>query len=232
MNNIAKTLGACLAGFSAICIAEPGVDTSLMMKTSYLPCLEQPELQKMRADELKQMLVDDQAIREKWDEMTENDIVTMLDEDLARRKRVGEILGEGCFKTPEDYMAAALIYQHGDTPDHYYQAFVWSNRAVELGDEKQKHFVALTIDRYLVSKGNKQLFGSQAFTSNLAAGCYCLQQVETSFPDARRQQFSGVSLQERYEWVSSLNQGKNCPVEIECDVPLKATPAGSVPGFW
>ena len=62
----------------------------------------------------------------------------MLEHDLIRRKRVGEIFGEGCFKTAKDYSAASLIFQHGDTPDHYYQA-LWANRAVELGDISQNN---------------------------------------------------------------------------------------------
>ena len=73
-----------------------------------------------------------------------------------------EILGEGCFKSAEDYAAASLIYQHGDSPDHFFQAFIWALRAVQLGDFQQKSLVAMTVDRYLISSGKKQLFGTQA----------------------------------------------------------------------
>lgn len=54
------------------------------------------------------------------------------------------------------------MYQHGDVSDHYYLAFMWALRSVALGNEDVKSLVALTVDRYLVSIGKKQLFGSQA----------------------------------------------------------------------
>ena len=49
-------------------------------------------------------------------------------------------------RTAQDYSAAALIYQHGVVPDHYQQAFIWSNRAIEEGDVKEKQLAALAID--------------------------------------------------------------------------------------
>ena len=107
----------------------------------------------------------DQKERENFAKITELQRSIFLENDLARRKRVGEIFGEGCLKTPRDYLNAALIYQHGEVSDHYYQAFIWANRALSLGDDKASQFVALTIDRYLVSIGHKQLFGSQAYSS-------------------------------------------------------------------
>lgn len=198
--------------------------------SSYLPCLYNPELQHVRSIELKNLVDADQKEREDWDNLSDDEKLKMLERDLIRRKRVGEILGEGCFKTPEDYAAASLIYQHGDAPDHYYQAFIWANRAVDLGDEKQKNLVALTIDRYLVSIGKKQLFGSQAFAEQ-AQECFCLEQVEESFPDAIRTDYTGLSLVNRYEWLAAINSGKIC-LNSECSKPLNPTAKGTIPGFW
>jgi hypothetical protein len=196
-----------------------------------LPCLEQPQMQAARSQELKEMVEADQKAREDWENLSDEEKIQMAEQDLVRRKRVGEILGEGCFKTADDYGAASLIYQHGDNPDHYYQAFVWANRAVQLGEEGAKGLVALTIDRYLVSIGKKQLFASQAYASEATGNCYCLQQVEASFPDAFRKEFSGISLAERFEWLVSINEANNCP-NSECPIPLEPTPKGSLPGFW
>jgi hypothetical protein len=53
---------------------------------------------------------------------------SVLLRDLKRRMRVGEIFGEGCFKSAADYAAAAPVYQHGTTPDHFYQTFIWSQK--------------------------------------------------------------------------------------------------------
>ena len=198
-------------------------------KSQYLPCLEQPMLQQERSLELQRLVDADQNERADWEHLSDDDKLRLIENDLTRRKRVGEILGEGCFKTAEDYAAASLIYQHGDVPDHYFQAFIWANRAVALGDSEKKHLVALTIDRYLVSIGKKQLFGSQAYSEDGA--CFCLQPVEASFPDALRREYTGMSLQERYDWLISLNQEKNC-TSLECSTDLQLSPQGCVPGFW
>jgi hypothetical protein len=192
-------------------------------------CIDEPELQLKRSNELNELAKEDQKARENWQHMTENEIMEMEHTDLIRRKRVGEIFGEGCFKMPADYMSAALIYQHGDTPDHYYQAYIWSKRASELGDEYGKHFSALAIDRYLISIGKKQLFGSQ-YQKQPPNHCFCMQPVEQSFPDDFRKEYSGRSIEDNYKLMISINEA-GCP-SIECQTSLKPTLKGSVIGLW
>ena len=201
--------------------------------SQYSSCLDKPEMQASRSNELITMVEADQNERANFDNLSDEERLTLFDNDLIRRKRVGEILGEGCFKTPDDYAAASLIYQHGDVPDHYYQAFVWANRAVQLGDLNQKSLVAMTIDRYLVSIGKMQLFGSQAYASAATGWCYCLESVESSFPDSIRKEYSGFSLQDRYDRLASFNQDNGCS-NIDCSTLelLQPSPKGTVPGFW
>src|SRR5690606_89236 len=139
-----------------------------------------------RCRELQQLVQDDQKEREDWDQLSEEEKQNVSCHDESRRRRVGERFGEGCFKEARDYAAASLIYQHGDVPDHYFQAFLWAKRAVDSGDLSSKGLVAMTIDRYLVSQGQKQLFGTQAFASEETGWCFCLQPVERSFPDLKR----------------------------------------------
>lgn len=200
--------------------------------SQYASCIDQPEKQISRSNELKELVDADQNERVDFENLSEEDRLKLSENDLNRRKRVGEVFGEGCFKTSGDYAAAALIYQHGDVPDHYFQAFIWANRAVQLGDLNQKSLGALAIDRYLFEIGKKQLFGSQAYASEIGGWCYCLVPVEPSFPDSFRKEYSGASLEERFEWLASINQGKNCP-NNECpDFTLQPSPKGTVPGFW
>lgn len=199
---------------------------------SFTSCLEQPEKQIQRSSELEGLVNADQNEREGFENFSEEERIKLSENDINRRKRVGEIFGEGCFKTPSDYAAAALIYQHGDVPDHYFQAFIWANRAVQLGDLKQKSLAALAIDRYLYDIGKKQLFGSQAYGTEMGGWCYCLVPVEPSFPDAFRKEYSGASLGERFEWLAEINQGKNCPNNECTDMNLAPSPKGTVLGFW
>lgn len=209
--------------FSAITLILLNQNTN----SAYLPCSMQPQKLKERSLELKKLAEQDQEDRkasnippEEWSKISKR--------DAKRRKRVGEIFGEGCFHVGEDYDHAALIYQHGDTPDHFYQAFMWALKASELGVVDAKQFSALAIDRYLNSIGKKQLFGSQAMKFN---GCFCMVPVEPTFPDATRQNYAGFSLIDKYNWIASLNEDKNC-TNTECDLNLLASPQGTILGFW
>ena len=196
-------------------------------------CLNDFKIQKTRSKELAQLLRLDQKERENFDKnITPSKINESIMNDLTRRKRVGEIMAEGCFKTASDYTAAALIYQHGDVPDHYYQAFIWANKAITLGDLKQKHLAAMALDRYLISIGKKQLFGTQFYAANAINGCFCLQPVEPSFPESLRMKYLGKKLADQYSYLSKLNEAKkNCQTP-ECPTKLFSTPRGTILGFW
>lgn len=191
----------------------------------YKPCMEDPPKQRSRTAELQKLKEADQADR------PDNTLKPgALFRDRQRRKRVGAIFGEGCFKSPEDYSVAALIYQHGDHSDHFFQAFLWSKRGVELGDPSQKRMTGLALDRYLINIGHKQLFASQAlkFQDDL---CWCLDPVEPTFPDELRVQYTWT-LEQALAWIDSLNSGVACPPAKQCARVLKSTPQGTVPGFW
>lgn len=213
-----------LSGCSSLATAKPAEDLSL-------PCVQDEPRRKDRSDELQKIVREDQQARKDWVSFTPDQIKAMGREDVVRRKRVGEIFGEGCFSLPQDYAAASLVFQHGDSPDHFYQVFLWSKRGVELGDSKQKDLMALGIDRYLVNVGKKQLFATQAFAEK-ADGCFCLQQVEPSFPDKRRREYTRLIRKERLKWVDQINAKKACAPASECTTPLLAMPKGSLPGFW
>lgn len=189
-----------------------------------------------RSKELQKLLSQDQSdYRDEMEKHTERPInVKKLEKmgvnDLKRRKRVGEILGEGCFKSAEDYSAAALIYQHGNSPDHFFQAFIWAQRAVTLGDSSAKELVTLTIDRYLVKTGYKQIFGTQLEKSENRT-CLCMDPVEESFPDSKRSDYLGRGLDDQ---ISRLKEktGNNLCTPLYCAVELKPSPRGAVAGFW
>ncbi len=199
---------------------------------NYTPCSQDPQRLEARSKELAQIVKADQDDRRDFQTRTPEEMQEMGNRDVSRRKRVGEIFGEGCFSKAQDFAAAALVYQHGDVPEHFFQTFLWAKRAVELGDPSQQRMMALGIDRYLVNLGNKQLFGSQATKDSFEAeACWCLQQVEESFPDNLRKSLAGKNLKEAQEWVKELNAGKSC-LDQQCTKELQPSPKGTVPGFW
>lgn len=205
-------------------------------------CLYNPELQALRSKELQQLMEEDQndrmAVGDDYFSVTGEDWLKIDKNDLERRKRVGEIFAEGCFKTAADYHAAGLIYQHGDAPDQFYQTYIWAKRALELGDINGKSLMAVSIDRYLVSMGHKQLFGTQqgVFKTEEGVKCLCMEPVEASFPEELRPEYSYRSLKEQYDDISFSNEhtynGKKvCPL-VECPKTVEPSPKGTFPGFW
>lgn len=188
--------------------------------------------QALRSQELRKLAQADQADRQgsfdsiSWDQVTPR--------DKARRARVGEIAAEGCLTSAQDYAAAALVYQHGDAPEHYFHAFLWWQKAVELGDASQKIMMAKGADRYLVNVGYKQLFATQATTPSMnPADCWCLEEVAAGITEERRVEFAGRSVKEALQWVDSLNaQAPNCGPAAFCRKNLKDPPKGTLPGLW
>lgn len=187
-------------------------------------CINNKTLQEIRSSEIKKLKNEDQQDRQNY---TLNNSVAV--KDLKRRKRIGEIFGEGCITTPEDYFAAALIYQHGVNSDHYLQAYLWSKRAGEMGHPGGYQLSAAAIDRYLVSKGKKQLFGTQYY-KNQDSKCFCIQPVEPAFTDRLRKKYSDRSLADNYNILKSINSAE-CEIQT-CTIKLAPTIRGSVWGIW
>jgi hypothetical protein len=155
---------------------------------SYVSCGDDEVKYQLRSKELQQIVKADQDDRKG---LRFNDTQAR---DRQRRERVGAIFGEGCFKEARDYAAAALVFQHGDQPEHFFQTYIWATRSVELGDISQKNLAAQGMDRYLVNTGHKQLFATQYLKPTTQAdACWCLYQTEISFPDHLRVEYTGLS---------------------------------------
>ena len=193
----------------------------------FKPCAENSELHASRAAELQAIAQADQD-----DRKPPIDWQKVWPRDEERRRRVGEIYGEGCFKDAADYAAGAIVFQHGVTPDHFFQTFLWSKRGVELGDSSQKWLMAAGIDRYLVNIGRKQLFATQASKPSPNA-CWCLEPQEKSFPAKRILEDTGKTVKQQLEWIDSLNQGApSCRPAKFCETHRANSPKGTIPGFW
>lgn len=195
--------------------------------SKYKPCSEDPARQKQRSNELQVLVKEDQADRQgsniDWD------IVAPRDE--RRAKRIGEIFGEGCFSSGQDYSAAALIFQHGPSIDHNFQSYLWAKKALELGDSSRKELILDGIDRFLVRQGYKQLFGGITHRVR-PQRCRCLDDVEESFSDNKRLEMGGKSLALSIKDVTDFNSSiKGCS-DVQFCGGLKTPPHGIVPGVW
>ncbi|MCX6124191.1 MAG: hypothetical protein NTV34_05505 [Proteobacteria bacterium] len=207
---------------------------------SYTPCVQDSVKQQLRSSELRQLEKADQNDRLNGQILPGVDI-----RDRERRQRVGQIFGEGCFKSGDDFASAALIYQHGGdlyfdphagqpralAPDQIFQAFLWSTRATELGTDS-KWLTAAAVDRYLWFTGHKQLFGTQGSKVNMNDRCWCLVPTEVAFPDSTRTQYTGLTLVQALEHTQEFpGQPSGCEPTY-CAFNLQGSPQGTVPGFW
>jgi hypothetical protein len=83
--------------------------------------------------------------------------------DESRRQEVLSALRSGELLTAQDFYIAAIIYHHGQTPDHYRLAssFAWIAATIEPGNKTYLWSTASTWDRLMVSRGKPQWYGVQ-----------------------------------------------------------------------
>ena len=208
-----------------------GCNKNAPTRSEGFSCSADPALRSQRSTELQEISKADQADRSGPPDSL--DFTQLGPRDLKRLKRVATIFAEGCFHKAQDYAAAALVFQHGSVSDHYYQTFIWARKAVDLGDAGSTWLAVAGLDRYLLSTGHKQLFATQ-FGKDDQTGCWCLQQVEESFPEALRLEWAKRGLADSLSLVGPQLNGHRmeCAAITYCKRPLKPTPASSVPGFW
>ena len=94
------------------------------------------------------------------------DFAKIAQADKHRRARIRELLAQGMLRNGGDYRAAAFIFQHGSSTDDYLLAHALAMTAVALGDRKALWIANAALDRYLMTIGQKQIFGTQFVQQN------------------------------------------------------------------
>jgi hypothetical protein len=87
----------------------------------------------------------------------------------ARRAEIRKLLEEGKITSGEDFSDAALIFQHGQTPEEFLFAHVLAVEALIRGGSADKWIAAATLGRYLHAVNQPQVFGTQ-YPADKAAG--------------------------------------------------------------
>ena len=132
--------------------------------------------------------------------------------DRSRRIRVHELLESNQLKTAEDFHDAAFIYQHGHDPEDYLLAHVLAMVAVQKGDTKSFWISAATLDRYLQTVGQPQVFGTQY--NNHDDSPYTQAPYNRDLvPDQLRALFCVPDTEQQRKNVAAFNAGKY-PEEI------------------
>ncbi len=83
--------------------------------------------------------------------------------DAARREATRKLLDNGKLHTGEDFERAAFVFQHGDTPADYLLAHTLAMVAVAKGQGSALWIEAATLDRYLNSIHQPQVYGTQFY---------------------------------------------------------------------
>lgn len=90
----------------------------------------------------------------------------LIDQDRVRLARVREMVETDLVKTGPDFFRAAFILQHGEEPSHFLLAHHMALMAMSFGMTDARWISAATLDRYLLSIGQPQVYGTQFSTED------------------------------------------------------------------
>lgn len=107
--------------------------------------------------EMKAIFDEDQQVRQSQ----QVDWKTVTRSDADRREATRKLMDAGALHTGRDFEEAAFVFQHGDSPQDYLLAHTLAMIAASKGDPTAIWIASATLDRYLQSIGQKQIFGTQ-----------------------------------------------------------------------
>jgi hypothetical protein len=108
--------------------------------------------------EMKRIYEEDQGARQSW---PVKDWPSVSKSDAVRRTETMRLLHEGALHSGEDFNRAAYIFQHGSGPDDYLLAHTLAMIAIRKGYSDATWIAAATLDRYLLSIKQPQIYGTQ-----------------------------------------------------------------------
>lgn len=156
---------------------------------------------------LAQLFTEDQAARGvgKWEDV---DWAALNKADARRREEVLSMMKRGELNTATDYYHAAMIFQHGSTPDDIRLAYslAWISATLDPSSEHALWLSAAAWDRVLMSKKLPQWYGTQ-YTKASANGPWELYKVdELAVTDEERAKLHVPPLSAARERVKELNK--------------------------
>ena len=123
------------------------------------------ETNKSNNPEISKMFATDQAERKALENVSTENYDSAVDlinhNDVMRIIRLKDLHKNGEINTAVDYAHASLILQHGDSPLDYLLAHHFAVTAIALGHQAARWLSAATLDRYLLSISQPQLYGTQ-----------------------------------------------------------------------
>jgi len=148
--------------------------------------------------EIIEMYNADQADRVKNDNW-----VIINKNDILRRMRIEELLDSNKIITSVDYKNAAMIFQHGEDSNSYKMAIKMMQKSIDLDSTIDKWLYAAATDRYLMSIGKSQIYGTQYIQEekSITMGKY----DTTIINDSERIKYGVKILEEQKVWLTKMN---------------------------
>jgi hypothetical protein len=110
--------------------------------------------------QLEELFDEDQKDRERVYDTPEA-VFQLKERDRDRRKRVTTMMELGEVKTKKDLYHAAVIFQHGEVPEDFLTSHRLATVASILGHRTARWLLAASLDRYLMSIGQPQIYSTQ-----------------------------------------------------------------------
>ncbi len=124
--------------------------------------------------------------------------------DSLRRLKVYELLDSNLVVTANDYHHAAMVFQHGGDSISYGMAVKLMGKAIELDSTINKWLFAAATDRYLLSKGEPQIYGTQY--QKMGDEPWKLGEIDTTkISDEERINYGVETLAQQREKVKRMN---------------------------
>jgi len=168
----------------------------------------------------------DQRDRNQW-------VDDMASRDAVRLAAVHRIVSEGRVCSGKSAFAAGVVLQHSAKRADFALAHRMFRFAADEGVKGAERWAALAWDRYLVSGGEPQWFGTQFQGQHADDGAFlfqCLVAVDPESTDADRIAIGALPLSERIAGVYRTN-GKEIPSELTMDA-LEADGFVCEPVVW
>ncbi|MGI4831140.1 MAG: hypothetical protein ACRYFU_23570 [Janthinobacterium lividum] len=127
--------------------------------------------------------------------------------DNARHQAIRDLLAAGKLKTSSDYDYASLIFQHSGDPSELMLAHLLSSTSVSMGGNG-KWMMAATLDRYLQSTKQPQIFGPQFITND--GHTWTMEPYNrTTVTDSERALWCVVTLAQQEKILDNMQKGNS-----------------------
>ena len=179
-----------------------------------MDCLLRSQQPAMVKPSVSQLFAEDQKDRSHAMGMPDAQWQKVRARDAERRRILRQLLAAGPLENARAYKQAAFILQHGDAPDDYLLAHVLASTAVANGDPGARYIAAATLDRYLQSIHQPQIYGTQYDWKHPGPKPKDATQAPYNFglvSDSLRAESCVVSLRQQLENVRALDAGKDMP---------------------